>query len=141
MTRADTGSTTPGCERVSHQGTTPATTPGRNQQETRASRDGCLRPHQHLPTPWDATPPALPNNGARTVMVDTRVNAVAFGTTAEGRLLLVSASNDRTVRLWDLTKGICITTVRRRSSVRSIALHGPLLAIGDDEAVSVIEPC
>ena len=67
------------------------------------------------------------------------VTSVAFGTTPEGRLLLASASVDKTVRWWDVSGKKCVLTLRRRSSVRSIAVSGPLLAIGDDEGVSVIE--
>jgi WD40 repeat protein len=68
------------------------------------------------------------------------VTSVAFGTTGEGRLLLVSASVDKTVRWWEMSGGNCVLTLRRRSGVRSIAVSGALLAIGDDEGVSVIEP-
>jgi WD40 repeat protein len=68
------------------------------------------------------------------------VRSVAFGTTADGHLLLASGGDDRVVRLWDLTSKVCVAIVRRRSRVRSVAIIGPLLAIGDDEGVCVIEP-
>jgi WD40 repeat protein len=68
-----------------------------------------------------------------------RVNSVAFGTDLDGRPLLASASEDHTVRLWELAAGACIATLQRRSSVRSIMLASNLLAIGDGEGVCVIE--
>jgi WD40 repeat protein len=68
------------------------------------------------------------------------VTSVAFGRTGEGRLLLISASVDKTVRWWDTTASKCVLTLRRRSGVRSIGVSGALLAIGDDEGISVIEP-
>jgi hypothetical protein len=43
------------------------------------------------------------------------------------------------VRLWDLATGVCAITLRRRTSVRSIAAAGRVLAIGDAEGCSVIE--
>jgi len=68
------------------------------------------------------------------------VNSVAFGAGADGRLLLASGGDDRTVRVWDVTTNACIETFRRRSRVVSVVMTGPLLAIGDDEGVCVIEP-
>ena len=68
------------------------------------------------------------------------VNSVAFGAAADGRLLLASGGDDRTVRVWDVTTNACIETFRRRSRVVSVVMTGPLLAIGDDEGVCVIEP-
>jgi WD40 repeat protein len=66
--------------------------------------------------------------------------SVAFGVTPDGRLLLASGSDDRTVRLWNPLRGVGVATLRRRSRVWSVAMTGPLLAIGDDEGVCVIEP-
>ena len=71
---------------------------------------------------------------------DGAVNSVAFGTAHDGRLLLATASADRTVRLWDPERQASLLVIRRRSGVNSIAVAGPLLAIGDDEGISVIEP-
>ena len=68
------------------------------------------------------------------------VNTVGFGTTSDGRLLLASGGRDRTVRLWEPTSPVSVATLRRRSIVWSVAIFKPLLAIGDDEGVCVIEP-
>jgi WD40 repeat protein len=57
----------------------------------------------------------------------------------DGRLLLASGSDDKTVRLWEPATGFCIATIHRRSGVHSVAMAGVLLAIGDHEGVSVIE--
>ena len=67
------------------------------------------------------------------------VRCLAFATDPEGRLLLASGGWDKTVRLWDLATGVCAITLRRRTSVRSIAVAGRVLAIGDVEGCSVIE--
>jgi WD40 repeat protein len=66
------------------------------------------------------------------------VQSVAFGTGPDGRLLLASGGDDRVVRMWDPTSKECVAIVRRRSRVQSVAIIGTLLAIGDDEGVSVI---
>jgi WD40 repeat protein len=68
------------------------------------------------------------------------VNSVALGTTPDGRLLLATGSTDRTARLWDPGRQVSLLVIQRRSGVHAIAASGPLLAIGDDEGVSVIEP-
>ncbi len=69
-----------------------------------------------------------------------RVASVAFGTGPGGRLLLATGSHDRTARIWDADRQTTVFVARRRSSVLAVALAGLLLAIGDDEGVSVIEP-
>ena len=68
------------------------------------------------------------------------VASVAFGTTGDGRLLLATGSQDRSVRVWDPASSRPILILRRRFGVRSVAISGPFLAIGDHEGVSVIEP-
>jgi WD40 repeat protein len=67
------------------------------------------------------------------------VTSVAFGTRPDGRLLLASGSQDKTVRLWEPATGFCITTIRRRCGVHSVAMTNAVLAIGDHEGVSVLE--
>ena len=67
------------------------------------------------------------------------VHSVAFLTPPGGGPLVVSGGGDRTVRVWEPHTGQCRLTLRRRTPVRSVATSGALLAIGDDEGVSVIE--
>jgi WD40 repeat protein len=69
-----------------------------------------------------------------------RVTSVAFGAGPGGRLLLASGSQDRTVRLWDPLTNVLVVTLHRRSSIWSVRMFGSMLAIGDDEGISVIEP-
>lgn len=57
-----------------------------------------------------------------------------------GRLLLATGSEDCTVRIWDPAGKVSIATLRRRSAIESVAICGSMLAIGDQEGVSVIEP-
>ena len=64
---------------------------------------------------------------------------MAFGTSPDGRLLLASGSDDRTVRLWDPAAETCIATLQRRSRVRSVEVAGLTLTIGDEEGIYVIE--
>ena len=69
-----------------------------------------------------------------------RVASVAFGTTADGRLLLAFGGRDRLIRLWDVVRKECVLALCRRSGIQAIAVSGPLIAIADQEGVSVIEP-
>jgi WD40 repeat protein len=65
-------------------------------------------------------------------------SSVAFGTGADGRLLLATGGFS-SLRLWDAAAGTICTTLRRRTPVRSVALHDTLLAIGDDEGLTVVD--
>jgi WD40 repeat protein len=67
------------------------------------------------------------------------VAAVAFTLAPSGTLLLVSGGGDNTVRLWDPRSGACLLVLPRLSPVRSLATSGLLLAIGENEGLSVIE--
>ncbi|HEV2371794.1 MAG TPA: WD40 repeat domain-containing protein [Streptosporangiaceae bacterium] len=67
------------------------------------------------------------------------VGSLAFGTGPHGRALLASASGDRTVRVWDLMTRACTVTLRRRTTVHAVAMTGLVLAVGDDEGLSVLE--
>jgi WD40 repeat protein len=67
------------------------------------------------------------------------VTSVAFGTTAGGRLLLVTGSDHHTIREWDPVSGTALGVFLRRAGVISLAVCGPMLAVGDWEGVSVIE--
>ena len=67
------------------------------------------------------------------------MSPVAFGATQNNRHLLATGSSDKTARLWDPTTAICLATLRRRSAVRAVDIGGSLVAIGDDEGISVIE--
>ena len=67
------------------------------------------------------------------------MTAVAFGTDAAGPTLLVSASDDHTVRLWDPTTSTPVLKLLRRTPTTAIAIQKRLLAIADAEGVTVIE--
>ena len=67
------------------------------------------------------------------------VRALAFTAAGDGSPLLASGGGDKTVRVWDPLEGTVVTELHRGSTVRSLAASGPLLAIGDDEGLTVIE--
>jgi WD40 repeat protein len=67
------------------------------------------------------------------------VTAVAFGTGADGRPLLASGSDDKTVRLWDPTTCTPVLKLLRRASAAVVATQRGQLAIADPEGVVVIE--
>jgi WD40 repeat protein len=69
----------------------------------------------------------------------SRVSSVAFGVGGSGRPLLATASEDRTVRLWDLNTGAPVATLHRRPPAQCVALAGDALAIGDDEGIALVE--
>ena len=67
------------------------------------------------------------------------VNAVC-AVTVDGRALLASASDDRTVRLWDAGHGQAVLTIRLRDQPRAVTSHHPqTLFIGLDNGVVVIQ--
>ena len=68
-----------------------------------------------------------------------RVHSLVFGVGPDGHPLMSSAGRDQTVRVWNPITGLTIAVLHRRSSIRSIANAGTMLAIGDGEGVSVIE--
>lgn len=67
------------------------------------------------------------------------VAAAVFTVLPGAGLVLATGGGDKTVRLWDPAAGENLMTLRRRSTVRALTAAGPLLAIGDDEGLSVIE--
>jgi hypothetical protein len=65
--------------------------------------------------------------------------SVAFGTAADGQLLLATGSDDGTARVWDPVSRAALRTFIRRAGVNSLAVCGPMMAIADQEGVSIIE--
>ncbi|WP_205762024.1 hypothetical protein, partial [Arthrobacter mobilis] len=63
----------------------------------------------------------------------------AFGMREDGRSLLATGGRDRRVRIWDPDTGSALATLRRRTPVNTVALHGTTLAIGDQEGFAVVE--
>ncbi|HEV2370912.1 MAG TPA: WD40 repeat domain-containing protein [Streptosporangiaceae bacterium] len=66
------------------------------------------------------------------------VASLAFTTDQRGRMLL-AAARGTTVQLWDPADPARPRTLRRRTTISSLAASGAVLAIGGDEGVSVIE--
>jgi hypothetical protein len=64
---------------------------------------------------------------------------VAFGVDDNGRPLLATASDDRTVQLWDPTTGTPVLTLLRRTTPTAVAAQGTQLAIADSEGVAIVE--
>ncbi len=96
-----------------------------------AGRDGTLR----LWDPLAATSVGKPLTGHTDVLTSLAISDITGQ-----QLLIATASDDGTVRLWDPGSRAHVGLFRRRSRVKSIAAIGRMLAIGDDEGVSVIEP-
>jgi hypothetical protein len=61
---------------------------------------------------------------------------VAFGAAADRRPLLATGSNDNTVREWDRVRKTALRTFLRRAEVNSLAVCGPMMAIGDQEGLA-----
>jgi WD40 repeat protein len=70
--------------------------------------------------------------------VGARTKLVAFVTDTGGRTIVASADTVA-VRLWDLATAARLSILARRSSVYCVAGAGTMLAIGDEDGISVIE--
>ncbi len=70
--------------------------------------------------------------------VGAHTKLVAFVTDTGGRTI-VAFADSVAVRLWDPATGARLSILGRRSSVYCVAGAGALLAIGDEEGISVIE--
>lgn len=69
---------------------------------------------------------------------NTPVLSAAFGTGSAGNRLLAFSGADNTVRLWDPETGTTLSTIRRRTPARAVAMFRDSLALGDDEGVFVL---
>ena len=74
------------------------------------------------------------------------LTAVAFGTLSDGRLLLASGSDDRTVRLWEASRRRSLGLIPTLEAPRALAFGNAengqpstLLAIGTEAALLVTE--
>ncbi|MDQ0765364.1 WD40 repeat domain-containing protein [Streptomyces canus] len=70
---------------------------------------------------------------------DLQVHALAFGALPDGTPFLASGGEDLTIRFWDPVAPRPLAVLHRRSPIRCLAALGTLLAVGDDEGVSVLE--
>jgi hypothetical protein len=70
--------------------------------------------------------------------IGAQTKLVAFVTDTGGRTIVASADSVA-VRLWDPATAARLSILGRRSSVYCVAGAGALLAIGDEEGISVIE--
>ncbi|MFF3113441.1 hypothetical protein ACFVSN_30120 [Kitasatospora sp. NPDC057904] len=87
---------------------------------------------------WDLT--ANPNRPPHALAAhQLPVNALAFGALPDRTPFLASGGEGLTIRFWDPIALRPLAVLRRRSPVRSLAALGTLLAVGDDEGVSVLE--
>jgi WD40 repeat protein len=57
------------------------------------------------------------------------VNSASFS--ADGSRI-VTASYDRTARLWDTAKGRELTRIALDAAVNALAMHGRMIALGDN---------
>ena len=63
-----------------------------------------------------------------------------WAVTVNGRELLASASDDRTVRMWDPHIGACLLVVPTHHAALAVAGVAGSLAIGLDTGILVIKP-
>ena len=66
-------------------------------------------------------------------------SALAFGTAADGRPLIVSANLAGRLDIWDLERQARVLSLARRTGVHSVAVDGLRLAVGDRESFAVID--
>ena len=66
-------------------------------------------------------------------------SSLAFGAAADGRALIVSASQAGFLTIWDLERQARVLTLLRRTAVHSIAADRLRLAVGDRESFAVID--
>jgi WD40 repeat protein len=67
------------------------------------------------------------------------VVSLAFCADGRARPLLAAGGHDKSVVLWDLETRAPVITIRRRAPAVTLASHGTLLVIGDQEGLSVID--
>jgi WD40 repeat protein len=85
---------------------------------------------------WDPTtgvPIGAPLTGH-----DGEVNAVAFGTLADGQRVLASASSDWTVRLWQPRTRQPVEIIHMMAAASSLSFTETMLAVAADASLALI---